>query len=219
MSSSRGIRKLLRAVSLNAVLLATSCTVGALLGESVVRLVAPQQLILIRPDIWQPADTVGWLHRPNVNTSINTGEHTIHVFTDHEGLRVGSQGRTTARRRILLLGDSFMEALQMEYEESFAGRLAAELPRHVGDSVGVRNAAISGWESNQYFLRAHQLLKRDTFGLVITAIYMDNNVVRERLNRVPPRTPVARHKFSAPTHPYLKRVHSRRARAAQRHIG
>ncbi len=29
--------------------------------------IASQQLIQIRPDIWQPADTLGWLARPNVN--------------------------------------------------------------------------------------------------------------------------------------------------------
>src|SRR5256714_14878773 len=84
------------------------------LAELLVRLAAPQQLIVKRPDIWQPVDTLGWNHRPNVSTTINTGERTIHLYTDRDGFRVGRAGRVEAKRRILLLGDSFMEARSEE---------------------------------------------------------------------------------------------------------
>src|SRR4051812_13500318 len=88
----------------------------ALVGaELAVRLLVPQQLILKRTDIWQPADTLGWTHLPNVNTTVNTGERAVHFRTDADGYRVARAGRReSANRTVLLLGDSFMEALQVE---------------------------------------------------------------------------------------------------------
>ncbi len=43
----------------NAALGIASLLITLLADEALTRIVAPQQLILIRPDIWQPADTVG----------------------------------------------------------------------------------------------------------------------------------------------------------------
>src|SRR2546425_4069205 len=40
-------------------LLLGSTMAALLLGEVVVRIVAPQQLIILRPDIWMPVDSVG----------------------------------------------------------------------------------------------------------------------------------------------------------------
>src|SRR5687767_349911 len=113
---SRG-RRIARMALLATIVLAVSCFVALLLAEGAVRMAAPQQLIQIRPDLWQPADTVGWLRRPNAKVRINTGERSVNVFSDAEGYRVGADGRRDAPTRVLLLGDSFMEALQVEHEQ------------------------------------------------------------------------------------------------------
>ena len=50
----------LRRTSTNVLLLIVSFTVAGLIAEGAVRLISPQQLILVRPDIWMAADT-GWI--------------------------------------------------------------------------------------------------------------------------------------------------------------
>jgi hypothetical protein len=158
-------------------------------GELVVRLVAPQQLIVKRPDIWQPADTLGWTRRPNVNTTINTGERTVHMITDRDGFRVGVAGRVEGKKRILLLGDSFMEALQVEYEQSLAGLLEGRLASRLHASVAIRNTGVSGWDPPQYLMEARRQLGREQYDLVIVAVYLGNDVVSRRVEWYPPGAP------------------------------
>ena len=180
----------LRAALVNAMLVCTAVAVAYLLGEVAVRIIAPQQLIVKRPDIWQPVDTLGWTHRPDVATTINTGERTAHVYTDREGLRVGRAGRVESKRRILLLGDSFMEALQVEYEQSLAGLLEARLGTRVGEAVAVRNTAVGGWDPPQYLMEARRELGREPFDAVVVSVFLGNDVVSRRIERYPPGPPV-----------------------------
>ena len=198
MAEPSGRRRRLRAALVNLAILAGAVGVSLLLAEGAVRLVAPQQLILIRPDIWQPADTVGWLHRPNVDAQINTGERTVQIVTDREGFRVARTGRADAATQVLLMGDSFMEALQVEFEDSFAGLLERELAARLGQTVAVRNASVGGWGPNQYLLRTRALLARDTFDLVVVALYVENDAIKLRWDRLPPRQPAERSHFRLP---------------------
>jgi lysophospholipase L1-like esterase len=184
----RGVR--LRGALVNVVIGCASFGAAMGLAELLVRLVAPQQLIVRRPDIWQAVDTLGWAHRPNVNTSVNTGERPVHVFTDRDGWRVGQAGRVEGKKRILLLGDSFMEALQVEYEQSFAGLLEARLAEHLGEPVAVRNTGVGGWDPPQYLLQARRQLARESFDLVLVSVYLGNDVVQNRVERYPPGPPV-----------------------------
>jgi hypothetical protein len=183
---------------LNAALAAGGGSGALLCAEVAVRLVVPQQLILIRPDFWQAADTVGWAHRPNVAVRMNTGERTVDVFTDREGFRVGRAGRIEAPTRVLVLGDSYMEALQVEYEQSFPGQLQATLPARVGRPVAVRNAGVGGWSPDQYLLQTRQSLARERYDLVLVMIYVGNDVIGERREYLPPRSPVERKRFRLP---------------------
>jgi hypothetical protein len=187
-----------RALLFSAALLVVSLAVAAVVGEIAVRRFAPQQLITIRPDIWEAVDTVGWFKRPNVNADINTGERWAHIATDREGFRVGRQGRLEASTTILLLGDSFMEALQVEYEQSFAGLLETSLPARIGRPVAVRDAGVAGWDPPQYYLLERQLLARDTFDLVLVSLY---RTVEVRPDRIPPRAPTIRHHLRFPQRP------------------
>jgi hypothetical protein len=181
----------------NALLLATSLLFAAGIAELGVRIVQPQQLIILRPDLWQPADTVGWIHRPNVDAEVNTGERTVRLITDHEGFRVGAAGRRSGVP-VLLLGDSFMEALQVEHEQSLAGLLETSLSEVTGSPVAVRNAAISGWAPTQYLARARALLPREDYRLVITALFVGNDARPDRVDYTPPRATAERQRFRIP---------------------
>src|SRR4029077_11925711 len=159
----------------------------------------PQQLILVRPDIWMPADSVGWLNRPNVRTRVNTGERTVSFYTDSAGFRVGEAGRVEALHKVLVIGDSFMEALQMAYEQSLAGLLQAWLPTALGYPIAVRDAGIDGWDPPNFYLRTRTLLARDHYDLVIVALYMGRNDYPYRWPQYfPPRPNVVTHRLRLP---------------------
>ena len=191
-------RSPLRTLLVNLALIGVSTAMALLLAEAAIRVVAPQQLILIRPDVWEPADTVGWLHRPNVSTEINTGERTVRLFTDESGFRVGPDGPVRAEREVLLLGDSFMEALQVDYEDSGAGLLESQLAEALEEPVAVRNAGIGGWDPDQYLLRARALLPAADYDAVVVAVYLGNDVLERAREHVPPRQPVRRYELRIP---------------------
>lgn len=180
----------LRVALANVGVVCASFALAYAVGEVLVRVIAPQQLIIKRPDIWQPVDTLGWTHRADANTTINTGERTARVFTDHDGFRVGRAGRVEGKRRILLLGDSFMEALQVDYEQSLAGLLEAHLTQRLSDTVAVRNTGVGGWDPPQYLMEARREIGRERFDLVLVSLYLGNDVVTHRVERYPPGPPV-----------------------------
>lgn len=192
------LRRAARAAAINGTLLLVSVLVAVAIAEMGVRLIMPQQLVQMRPDLWKPADSLGWLHQSNVRTTINTGERTVSIFTDADGFRVGRDGRTQDGTPVLILGDSFMEALQVEYEQSFAGLLEERLGTATGQPVAVRNAGIDGWAPHQYLIRARQILPRETFALAIVAIYVGNDVLPRRVEHEPPRVPVELATFRFP---------------------
>lgn len=82
--------------SANVLLFGISMALALGAAELAVRLVAPRQLIMVRPDIWQAVDSLGWRHAGNLDTELNTGERTVAFVTDQEGFRVGREGRREA---------------------------------------------------------------------------------------------------------------------------
>jgi hypothetical protein len=179
-------------------LVAVSGLIALGVGELAVRVVAPQQLVVMRPDIWQPADSLGWAHRPGVATTINTGERTVAFRTDRDGYRVGAAGRREAPRRLLLLGDSFMEALQVDHEQSLAGRLEVTLPARVGEPVVVRNAGVSAWDPPHYLMQARRAFARERFDAVLVSLYLGNDIVDRSATYFAPRRFAERHDFRFP---------------------
>lgn len=185
---------LFRGAVFSMILLLFGCILAAVLGEVVVRVLAPQQLILIRPDIWQPADSLGWAHRANVRTEVNTGDRTVTFVTDQNGFRTGAGGRPDSGVRILLLGDSFMAAMQVEYEASLAGLIEQCFGPRAGRAAAVWNAGVSGWDPPQYAIKARHALERGTFDLVLVSVFLGNDVVGRRYV-LTPREPERRHQL------------------------
>jgi hypothetical protein len=176
---------------------ATLVAVGS--AELFVRIVAPQQLILVRPDVWIPVDTLGWMRSPNQRTTINTGERTVNLVTDGRGFRFGATGPSDAQRQVLLLGDSFMEALQVEYEESLAGLIETALASQLREPVTVRNTAVGGWGPSQYLLQASRTLETGRYAAVVVAVYLGNDIEEERKTYFPAVHPIGGQKIRMPS--------------------
>jgi len=165
-------------LSATLLLMGTAAALG--FGELLVRLVAPQQLILFRPDIWRPLDSLGWAQRENLLTQVNTGDRTVTLATDSSGFRIAPAGRPEGRYHILLLGDSFMQALQVEYDQSLAGLVERCFAPRTGQTAAVWNTGVGGWDPPQYYLQARSELNSAPFDLVVVAVFLGNDVVTRR---------------------------------------
>jgi hypothetical protein len=163
-------------------------------AELAVRLILPQQLIVQRPELYRPMDSVGYAHRPDVNLTVNTGDRDVQMYTDSNGFRVGSKGRPAGDFRILLLGDSFMAAMNVEYPQSFSGLLEQCFAKRTGKSVAVWNAGVAGWDPPQYYVQARRALATGQFDAVLVSVFLGNDVV-ERLHYLKPFQADARKSF------------------------
>jgi hypothetical protein len=178
-----------------------SLILSLLIAEAFVRLVAPQQLILLRPDIWRPDSQIAYRHLSNVKTTVNTGEGEVHFFTDADGYRVNANSRSVSRqydKAILTIGDSFLEALQVENESTMPQLVAGSLEQKTGLSVRVDNAGVGGWNPNHYYLMAGEGLKTRKYDLGIVFISLQNDIVDVETETFQSREPVARHDLKIP---------------------
>jgi hypothetical protein len=180
--------------------LVVSTGVALLVAEVAVRLVHPQPLILKRPDVWYPVGGLGWDRSPDLDTTVNFGgAGVVRLLTDHEGNRIGANGALSAPDlRVLVVGDSFVEALQVEYEDTTAARLEAALSADTGRRVRVEDSGVGGWNPNQYRLRARQRLATRHYDLVLVFVYTENDVITASSEWLPPRHPAPVHALRLP---------------------
>jgi hypothetical protein len=197
-ASSPAPRRRAGAIVATLALLTASITLSLFLAEGVVRLVAPQPLILIRPDIWMPADGLGWKNRPNVDTHLNTGERDVRWRTDAQGFRIGAAPAGTADVNLLAIGDSFLAAEQVEDEETMVRLLQDRLSSRSGRRVRIWNTGVSGWDPNQYRLEMQRVLDASPPDGVLVFVYLGNDIIERVAAAYPPRQPDERHHLRWP---------------------
>lgn len=117
-----------------------SLCLGLVLCEVLLRYAFPQTL-----GVWRQTRDGLILLVPSFEVYLQKFKTHVHTnalgFRDVEHDPENSKGNY----RVLLLGDSFMEALQVEFEESFPHLLEKELNKLLSCRVEVINAAVSGW--------------------------------------------------------------------------
>lgn len=153
------------------VAVAVSLCVGLILCEVLLRYVLPQTL-----GVWRQTRDGLILLLPSFDgylQKFNTHVHTNALgFRDVEHDLENSKGNY----RILLLGDSFMEALQVEFEESLPHLLEVELNKRLPCRVEVINAGVSGWGTDDavtYLSRRGMALHPD---LVLFGTTLHNDI-------------------------------------------
>ena len=180
-------------------LLVLGSSLALLLAEGLVRWVAPQQLIRLRPELWEPVEGLGWRLRPGVKLRVNTGEREVEVLTDQLGHRVGGLSPPTSEVefRILALGDSFLEALQVDYGATFVDRLQRALYT-LGASTAITNAGVSKWGPSQYLMQAELEFSRRNYDLVLVFLYLGNDIQSEHPEFYSARHPLDSSRFRFP---------------------
>jgi len=134
------------------------------LSELALRVFYPQQL-----GVWQQTRDGLAIHRPN--STINYFNNEIHINSIGMRDREHALKKKTGTFRVLLLGDSFMEALQVRFEESFPNLLENRLRESGIQEVEVVNAAVSGWGTEDelaYLVRYGKQLEPNLILVVMT---------------------------------------------------
>jgi hypothetical protein len=152
--------------------------VGA--SEAALRLFYPVAL-----GVWhQDRDGLA-LHWPRLHTHLQ--EFGVSVSFNSLGMRGPEPGVAKSARalRVLVLGDSFMEALQVPYEASFPSLLERELERRTARPIEIVNASVSGWGTDDElkYLTAYGMKCAPDLVLVAMTLHNDiNDNLRERFH-------------------------------------
>ena len=125
----------------------------------------------------EPHPTLGWRLVPNVAYSYDTGERTVRVAYNSRGYRDVEHrlAKPAGTYRVVVLGDSFMEAYTVELRESFTRQLEAKAREAGYRDVEVINLGVGGYGTLQAYLTFIEegiLYEPD---LVLLAFYAGND--------------------------------------------
>jgi hypothetical protein len=154
---------------ISATLILGSTCVMLFFSEIALRVWYPQQL-----GVWHQTRDGLAIHRPNSSVYSFNRENYINSLGMRD--REHSIKKKDGAFRILLLGDSFMEAFQVRFDESFPKLLEDRLRESGIPNVEVINAAVSGWGTEDelaYFLRYGKQLEPD---LTVVAVTLHNDI-------------------------------------------
>lgn len=120
----------------------------------------------------------GRFHVPRFDGWVKTHEFASRVRINSLGLRGPERGyaRPDGVRRVLVLGDSFVEAAQVDEAASTVGRLEAALNARGDASFEVLNAGVGGWGTGQQLVYLREEGYRYEPELVIVMLYLGNDV-------------------------------------------
>lgn len=161
----------MRAFLAKLLLLGFSLGLTIVLGEMFLRIAQPQDL-----GIWRTTRDGQITLRPGLDTQLPSFGHRIR--TNALGFRDEpiAPAKAPGTFRVVVLGDSFMEALQVSHEDSLPHRLGELLEDRSGRPVEVVNAGVSGWGTADQLIwlrRVGLALEPD---LVLVAMTLHNDV-------------------------------------------
>jgi hypothetical protein len=135
----------------NLLLVVSSLVFAGVLSELVLRALGYETLY-VNPEraiFWKYHPLWGWHHDPGQHGIFESAEFRIAVSINQKGLRDRdySYERTSEKKRILVLGDSFVWGFGVEQDQIFTEQLEDLLP-----NVEVINAGVSGYSTDQELL-------------------------------------------------------------------
>ena len=167
-----------------------------ILLEIGLRLFLPQLIIWDASVAWEPVAGVGWQKKPNLDIIVNTGEGDVHLMTDANGHRIGEMPVDTSGINILAVGDSFVEALQVEYEQTMTAIIEQNLTDELGTPVNIVNTGVGAWGPNNYRAKTRAELANHDYDLVLLFLYLKNDLTDESIESYPPTTGLTPPSFS-----------------------
>lgn len=164
------------------VYLGLSTVVIFLLIELLVRLFAPQVLPNDPTGLYLPDVEIGWRRAPNKRFSLNTGERDVEFCTDRRGHRIDCETvKPHCDKRVLVLGDSFVEAKAIPWPQL----VWARLEKDTGACFDVAGVGAYGIAQYAQSLQEHMQPGWPRYDLVIVNLY-DGNDFSEPIDSIPP---------------------------------
>lgn len=170
-----------KSILANVALTAVSLVLSLIIVELALRLVIPVDSQ--RPfDFRIPHPILGWVLQPNTTYLYEIPEGKVSVTYNSEGWRDLEHAveKPDGVFRILVLGDSFMEANSVQLGSTFH-RKVEELARAVGKNVEVINMGVAGYGTLQEYLvfqHIGHLYKPD---LVLVGFFTGNDLINSSL--------------------------------------
>ena len=150
-----------------------------------IRVLMPQTLHHDVPSLWAPDEDMGWRRKPNQRLVANTGERDAEICTDAQGSRISCAQpvERDCASRVLVAGDSFVEALAIPFEDT----AWAILETKTGACLDV--AGVGGYVPSQYLrtIEERLALPGASYQAVILSIYA-NDFGKAALEIPSPRT-------------------------------
>jgi lysophospholipase L1-like esterase len=152
-------------------LLGFSLALALVLCEGALRVARPQDL-----GIWRTTRDGQITLRPGLDAWLPS--FGTRVSTNALGFRDEpvSKAKAPGAFRVIVLGDSFMEALQVPHEDSLPHRLGQILEARANRSVEVLNAGVSGWGTADELVWLHRVGLDLAPDLVLVAMTLHNDV-------------------------------------------
>jgi hypothetical protein len=166
-----------RRIVFGAILVAALGILAAFMLEGLVRIFQPQVLPQDVPDLWVKDAVIGWRHQPNQHVVANSGERDVDVCTNALGDRVacGVPARTDCAKRVLAIGDSFVEALAVPFDETVWSRLDSD----TGACTDV--AGVGAYYLSQYVAQTRERLRAPGahYDLIVVSLYVGNDLTAD----------------------------------------
>ncbi len=147
--------------------------------ELVLRVVGPVVPGNYETGVWAEGHPVyGHFHIPGAAAWVREPEFTTHLRFNRFGLRGPDFPDTaeTAAPRVLLLGDSFIEAKQVAEHQTVSDRLAAALAERGGGRSHVLNAGTFDWGQVHEYLYLQQAGPVLRPNVVVQFVYVGNDI-------------------------------------------
>lgn len=152
-------------------LLALSCGVSLLVAEAIVAVWFPQNL-----GTWGMTRDGITSHVPNLSVYLSQYKQEISINSYGMRDREHAVAKEPGTIRILVLGDSFMEANQVAFKDSFSSLLEARLKSEASGQVEVINAGVSGWGTDDELTYLTRYGFRFRPDLVLVGMTLHNDV-------------------------------------------
>jgi hypothetical protein len=173
----------------NWLLLGVSMMLSLVLTELLLRLFAPPLASAYRPDDVLLMNPIPGARKVYYRLPVNGGQH-IAVEFNSDGFRGAPLRPLQHQKRVMVYGDSNVEADFSELAATFPKQLESRLKRELGLDIETVNAGVIGYGPDQISLRLPEELAKFKPALVVAVIFADNDfgdLIRNRIYRLNPQ--------------------------------
>ncbi len=135
-------------------------------------------VVLFDQRVTKPDPDVGWYHQPNSHKSLTMEGHTYNLSYNSHGFRVPehSYKKPKGVRRVVILGDSFVDGSEVDDRETFTWLMQEKL-----DSIEVINLGVYGYSTAQELFALKKFAMRYDPDIVLV-MTMTNDFTDNLLN-------------------------------------